>query len=255
MKFGLALSGGGARGISHLGVLKALDELGINIHCLSGTSAGAIVGCLYSYGYKPDEILDIVIGTKLFRSMRPAWTWTGLLSLQGLSNILIKFLPENNFSSLKIPVTIAATEIKKGRSAYFTEGELIPALLASCCVPAVFNPIEYNGGLYVDGGLMDNLPAKCIRDKCDFLIGSHCNYISNEFDIRNFRSVIERSLLIAINGNTTISKGLCDILIEPPDIGSHSGFDLGKAKHLFDLGYHFVKDNFSHEDFENTRHD
>jgi NTE family protein len=147
-------------------------------------------------------------------------------------------------------MAIAATEIKKGKSEYFREGELIPAILASCCVPAVFNPIQFNGNLYVDGGLMDNLPAGAIRDQCDLLIGSHCNYIASEFDVRNFRSVIERSLLIAINGNTTISKRLCDILIEPPDVGHYSGFDLGKAKDLFETGYRFVKDNFAQEDFE-----
>lgn len=252
MNVGLVLSGGGARGISHIGVIKGLQELGITVEQLSGTSAGAIVGTLFSCGYSPEEILEHILSANLFSSMRPAWSWTGLLSLDGLRNSLEKILPQN-FDGLKIPITIAATEIKRGKSVYFTEGELIPALLASCCVPAVFNPVQYNGGMYVDGGLMDNLPAKPIREKCDFLIGSHCNYISTEFDVRNFRSVIERSLLIAINGNTTVSKSLCDILIEPPDVGSYSGFDLKKAKDLFQSGYKFVKDNFSQEDFDTQR--
>jgi NTE family protein len=253
MKVGLVLSGGGARGISHIGVIKALTEMGINISQISGTSAGAIVGTLYSYGFTPDEILEHVVATSLFRAMRPAWTWTGLLSLEGLGTAITKLLPENNFDCLKIPMTIAATDIRQGKSVYFTEGELVPALLASCCVPAVFNPVEFNGGVYVDGGLMDNLPAKPIRGKCDLLIGSHCNYISNAFDIRNIRSVIERSLLIAINGNTTISKSMCDILIEPPDVGNYSGFDLKRAKNLFETGYRFVKENFTYEDFERKK--
>ena len=250
MKTGLVLSGGGARGISHIGVIKALEELGVTIDCVAGTSAGSIVGSFYAYGYKPDEILEIILTTHLFRSMRPAWTWTGLLTLDGLKDILLKYLPENNFNALKIPMVIAATEIKKGKAEYFKEGELVPAILSSCCVPAVFNPVHFNGSVYVDGGIIDNLPAGTIRDKCDLLIGSHCNYISSEFDIKNFRSVIERSLLIAINGNTTLSKGQCDILIEPPDVGSYSGFDLGKAQQLFETGYKFVKDNFAREDFE-----
>ncbi len=250
MNVGLVLSGGGARGISHIGVIKALTELGITVTHISGTSAGAIVGTLFAYGYSADEILEHVLATKLFRAMRPAWKWTGLLTLEGLRDSLLRVLPENDFSCLRIPMTIAATELIKGRPEYFTDGELCPALLASCCVPAVFNPVQYRGGLFVDGGLMDNLPVKPIRDKCDFIIGSHCNYISSEFDVKNIRSVIERSLLIAINGNTTISKSLCDILIEPPAIGSYSGFDLGKAKTLFESGYQFVKDNFVLEDFE-----
>lgn len=250
MKIGLVLSGGGARGISHIGVIKGLEELGVKVSVLAGTSAGSIVGSLYAYGYSPDRILEEVLATKLFRSMRPAWTWTGLLSIEGISATMLRLMPENSFDALKIPLTVAATEIRKGRPEYFSSGELIPAVLASCCIPAVFNPIHINDGVYVDGGLMDNLPAKTIRDQCDLLIGSHCNYISGDFDLKNFRSVIERSLLIAINGNTMISKSLCDILIEPPDVGSFSGMEIGRAKDLFEAGYRFVIDNFSKRDFD-----
>lgn len=250
MKIGLVLSGGGARGISHIGVIKGLEEIGVKPEVIAGTSAGSIVGSLYAYGYTPDQIIAEILAARLFRSMRPAWTWTGLLSLEALASSLIKLIPENDFKALKVPMTIAATEIRRGKPDYFSTGELIPAILASCCIPAVFNPIQVNGGLYVDGGLMDNLPAKSIRDKCDLLIGSHCNYISSEFDVKNFRSVIERSLLIAINGNTMVSKSLCDILIEPPNVGSFSGMDLGRAKDLFEAGYKFVIDNFSREDFD-----
>lgn len=249
-KYGLVLSGGGARGISHIGVLKALDEIGLKFERLSGTSAGSIVGALYAYGYSPDKILEIVIGTSFFKSVRPAWTMTGLLSLERLKDVLLRFIPENSFESLKIPMTIAATEIVQGRSDYFSSGELIPAILASCCVPAVFNPVHVNGHVYVDGGLMDNLPARCIHDDVDFLIGSHCNYITSEFNLVNFRSVIERSALIAISGNTMISKNLCDVLIEPPEVGRFSGMDLGRAKDLFDAGYNFTRANFSARDFQ-----
>lgn len=250
MKIGLVLSGGGARGIAHVGVLKALEEFGIKISHVAGTSAGSIVGSLYAYGYSPDKIMEIILTTKLFRSMRPAWTWTGLLSLEGLSNSLLANIPENDFAALKIPMTIAATEIRRGKAEYFTSGPLVPAILSSCCVPMVFNPISHNEKLYVDGGLVDNLPAATIRKDVDFLIGSHCNYISEEFDVKNFRNVIERSLLIAINGNTTNSKNMCDLLIEPPGVGSYSGFEIGKAQELFDKGYNFVKENFRMDDFE-----
>lgn len=250
MKVGLVLSGGGARGISHIGVIKALEEFGLKFDRLAGASAGSIVGSLYAYGYSPDEILDMILTTSFFKSVRPAWTWTGLLSLERLRDVLIKYLPENSFEALKIPITVTATEIIKGRPDYFSTGELIPAILASCCVPAVFNPVQFNGGVYVDGGLMDNLPARCIHDQCDFLIGSHCNYINPEFALVNFRSVIERSALIAVSGNTTISKKLCDVLIEPPDVGLFSGMDLNRAKDLFEAGYQFTKANFTAKDFQ-----
>src|SRR5215831_15320961 len=124
MKIGITLSGGGARGIAHIGVLKALEELGVKISIISGTSAGSIVGSLYSYGYKPEEIFSIIQKVSVFKSVKPAWTWTGLLSLDGLGAVLTKHMPENNFEALKLPLTIAATDIKKGETVYFTSGEL-----------------------------------------------------------------------------------------------------------------------------------
>ena len=250
MKYGLVLSGGGARGISHIGVIKALEELGLKFDCLSGTSAGSIVASLYAAGYNPDQLLEMIISTSFFKSVRPAWTLTGLLSLERLRDVLIKYLPENSFESLKIPVTICATDIIKGKPDYFSKGELIPAILASCCVPAVFNPVQINGNVYVDGGLMDNLPARSIHDHVDFLIGSHCNYITSEFNLVNFRSVIERSALIAVSGNTTVSKNLCKVLIEPPEVGKFSGTDMARAKELFDAGYQYTKANFTAKDFQ-----
>jgi NTE family protein len=250
MKIGLVLSGGGARGVAHIGVLKALDEIGIKFSIASGTSAGSIVASLYSYGYKPDEIFDIIKNLSIFKSVSPAWTWAGLLKMDGLEMLLRKHIPENNFSVLKIPLTIAATEIRKGHIHYFTEGELIPAVVSSCSIPAVFNPVNFNGGLYVDGGLLDNLPVQPIRDKCDFVVGSHCNHISPEFDPKNLKVVIERSLLMAISSNTLVSRQMCDVFIEPTRMDRFSSFDIGKAQEIFDFGYQFTKQNFMPHHFQ-----
>ncbi|HRK54730.1 MAG TPA: patatin-like phospholipase family protein [Cyclobacteriaceae bacterium] len=250
MKIGLALSGGGARGIAHIGVLKALDEMGIKISVLSGTSAGSLVGALYASGSSPDDIFDIVKNLSIYRSVRPAWAWSGLLTMDGLRELLINSLPENRFDALKIPLFIAATDIRKGEIKYFSEGELIPAIVASCSVPAVFNPVNYNGGLFVDGGLCDNLPSRAIVELCDFVIGSHCNPISNNFDPKNLKVVVERSLLMAINGNTKQSKSICDVVIEPVKLDQFSSFDIAKAKEIFDIGYHFTIENFTPADFQ-----
>jgi NTE family protein len=249
MKLGIVLSGGGARGISHLGVLKALEEFHVKFDCISGTSVGALIGAFYSQGYAPEEILNDILTSRFYRSVRPAWRWTGLLSMESLRDVLLKYIPHNEFEALKIPLVVAATDISHGKAAYFSSGELIPRLLASCCVPAVFSPVQLNGALYVDGGIMDNLPAKPIRQQCDFLIGVHCNFLSDGFDARNFRSVVERSLMMAINGNSTFSKSLCDLTIEPEGSGRVSTFDIGKAKELFEMGYQFTKQHFKESDF------
>src|ERR1700712_4612243 len=198
MKIGLALSGGGARGVAHIGVLKALDEMGVKISYLSGTSAGAIVAAMYAYGHTPEKILQAVQQISFLKSLRPAWAWAGLLTMDGMKELLLKQMPDNGFGNLKIPLIIAATEIRLGEIHYFDEGELVPAVLASCSIPAMFNPQSIRGGLYVDGGVLDNLPSKPLIDKCDFIIGSHCNQIPVKFDPKNFRSVLERTVLMAV---------------------------------------------------------
>jgi len=252
MKIGLALSGGGARGVAHAGVIKALEEMGIKVNIISGTSAGSIVGSLYAYGYSPDDIFDIIKEVSVFRSVRPAWTWAGLLTMDGLRELLLHAMPENDFNALKMPMHIAATEIQKGEVHYFQKGELVPAIVSSCSVPAVFNPVSYNGGLYVDGGLIDNLPSKVLKDTCDYVIGSHCNPISRDFDARNLRVVIERSLLMAINANTKQSKMFCDLVIEPKKLDKFSSFEIAKAKEIFDIGYDYTRKHFKPEDFRKS---
>ena len=249
MTYGLVLSGGGARGIMHLGVIKALEEIGLTFTHIAGTSAGSIVGSLYAHGYSPDEIFEIITSTTFIRSLRPSWTWTGLLNLEALSAILIKHLPENDFNALQKNLTVAATDLLKGKTAYFSDGALIPAILSSCCIPGIFKPIELNGSLYVDGGILDNLPVKPLKNACDFIVASHCNPIDDLFDKRNIKAIVERCLLMAVSGNTLVSKTLCNVLIEPPAIGRFSGGELGKAKEMFDIGYHYTLEKYKDQDF------
>jgi NTE family protein len=251
MKIGLVLSGGGARGVAHIGVLKALEEMGIQFSIVSGTSAGSIVGAMYAYGYKPDEIFDIVKSLSIFKTVRPAWTWAaGLLTIDGIRDLLLKHIPENNFNALKIPLTVAATEVSKGQIHYFTEGELVPAVICSSSIPAVFSPVRFNNGTYVDGGILDNLPVKPIKDKCDFVVGVHCNHISSDFDGTNVKKMIERSLLLAINANTQLSRSMCDVFIDPPRLDRYSAFEIAKAQEIFDTGYNFAKANFMPHHFQ-----
>ncbi len=250
MKIGLALSGGGARGFAHLGIIKALEELGIVISELSGTSAGAIAGAFYCYGHKPDQILEIISSTGFLKSVRPAWSWAGLLSMDGFKEVMHKYLPENSFGSLKIPLTVAATEIRLGKITYFNSGELISSVIASSTIPALFNPMILDGHVYVDGGIMDNLPVRPLVGKCDFIIGCHSNPVEQRFDIKNVKEVTERSLLIAINVNSSHSKAHCNVVIEPPDLGKFSTFDLSKGKEIFGIGYQYVKQNYTKEDFQ-----
>lgn len=245
---GLVLSGGGARGLTHLGVMKALVEMGVRFTVISGTSAGSVIGALYCHGYTVDEIFKMIT-TGYFRFIKPAWTISGLLSLDSLGTELLRYLPENSFESLKTRLVVTATNLEAGAATYFRSGELVPTVLASCCVPAVFKPVEIGNVMYVDGGITDNLPVKPVREESRVIVGSHCNPIADHFDKRNIRAIIERSLLIAVNGNTRTSKEMCDVLIEPPGAGNFSGFDMGKAKEMFEIGYRYTVENFTLNNF------
>lgn len=243
MKIGLVLSGGGARGIAHLGIIKALEELGIRFFAVSGTSAGSIAGSFYCYGYSPDEILDIISKTGFLKSVRPAWSWTGLLSMDGFKEVMFRCMPENTFESLKTSLTVAATEIRLGKTIYFNQGDLINSVLASSCIPALFNPVTLNNQVFVDGGILDNLPVKPLIDTCDYIIGSHCNPVEERFDLKSVKEITERSLLLSINVNTSNSKNYCHQIIEPLELRKFTTFDLAKGKEIFEIGYSYTIKN------------
>lgn len=236
-KIGLVLSGGGARGIAHLGVLQALEEFEIEIDAISGTSAGAIVGVLYAYGYKPKEILEMVKSISPYKLLSPAYSWKGALSIDVLVKFLQKYIETDDFSVLKIPVHVAVTNLIKGRSEFFSEGEMFIPVAASSCVPVLFNPVEWRGNTYVDGGILNNLPIEPLDPFYEIIIGSHTNPIVDNFTPKNARQVMERSLMMAITCNVESRIHRCTHLIEPEDLGNYKVMDLSVADKIYELGY------------------
>jgi NTE family protein len=246
-KIGIALSGGGVRGIAHLGVLKALNERGIFPDKVSGTSAGAIAGAMYCNGYSPDEIKEIIIKTNYFKFMRPAISWTGILNMQSIEQLYLKYFLDDDFSKLKIPLTVAATDIKRGKVVYFSEGPLISKIMASSCIPGMFDPIAIGKSFYVDGGVLNNLPVEPLEGTCDVIIGVNCNHLPEEHNIKNIKSLIERTVIMSMNYNVYSRKGKCDYFIEPIGLASYGVFDIRKATAIFDAGYNatqnFIEEN------------
>ncbi len=237
---GLALSGGGARGIAHLGVLQALDDLGIEINALSGTSSGAIVGAFYASGVAPRKVLEIIKNTKLLWFVRPAISKTGLLKVQKLQDLFSKHLPFRSFQELPKRLTINATDVKLGESKYFHEGDLIPAILASSCMPVIFDPIVIDSVAYIDGGILNNLPIEPLKSTCDTVVGSHCNPVDREFQIKNAKALLERTFLMAIRNNTLHRQQQCHVFIEPPALGKYIGSDFDKATEIYQIGYDYT---------------
>jgi NTE family protein len=234
---GLVLSGGGARGIAHLGVLQALEENSLRPDIISGVSSGAIIGALYASGVSPSEILDFIIHTKIFRYIRPAWSRAGFLDISRMSSILNKHLPLKTFAELKIKLVVSCADMKKGETVYFTEGDLIKPVLASSCIPVLFAPVIIDDRQLIDGGILNNLPAEPLLDICDLIIGVHSNPIHDEFYSTSVKKVIERVFQLAISGNIKGRKGLCDIYIEPKELSGFSIFDISKAEEIYKIGY------------------
>lgn len=158
---GLVLSGGGARGLAHIGVLEVLGAQGFEAEVVAGTSMGAVVGALYASGKKPSEILDIARSTPWLRLLdlvpRP-----GLISQRGLREFLAKHLPAK-FEKLSKRLVVTAVDLETGRLAYFSEGDLTGAVLASAAYPGLVAPVTFEGRTYVDGGVLDNLPVDAAR--------------------------------------------------------------------------------------------
>lgn len=162
-RIGVALGGGFARGIAHLGVLRVLEREGIPIDYLSGTSAGAMLGVAYACGHTVDEIVAQALATKFKDFGHWKLSWMGLATNQRLEHYTRKYLGVSTFEQLRIPLTIAATDLGSGEAVYFSHGPLGPALRASCAYPGMFVPVEIGGRTLVDGFLAAPVPVEAAR--------------------------------------------------------------------------------------------
>jgi NTE family protein len=238
---GLTLSGGGMRGIAHIAVLKALEEYNLKPDIISGTSAGSIVGAFYSFGKTPDEMMDIVKKTTFFSRSYLRLTKNGIFSSKFISQLFKDYFPEDNFSILKIPVYVAATEMTHGIVDFFSEGELFTPLLASSSVPFILPPVRIGEKIYVDGGVLDNLPIEPIIDKCDFLIASHVNSISyDRLENMSLMKEFDRILHLAIAKSVYAKMNTCDIFLDPPKMTKFSLFNKKSLDIMFDEVYEYT---------------
>ncbi|RSK24221.1 hypothetical protein EI290_20545 [Hymenobacter metallilatus] len=241
---GLALSGGGARGIAHLGVLAALDELQLPVACLSGVSSGGIVGALYAAGMPPREVLRLLLELRISRITHIALSRHGLLHMDAVGTLLEEYLGVGcTFEQLRLPLILIATDLLAGSSVSFTTGPLLPPLLASAAVPILYRPVEYQGRQLVDGGLLNNLPVECLLQAAPpglRVVGVHCNPPNPEAQVPNMRALIERTFNLAIGGNTVLSKRLCHLLLEPPELCQYRTLSFRRAAELFEVGYHYT---------------
>lgn len=236
-KLGITFSGGSARGYAHVGVLKALKEHNIEPGVISGTSMGAVVGILYAAGFEPLEIQQILIRESFSKVTGFSWQKTGLLKMEKLKVVLKKYLPEDDFSGLKKPFFLGLSNLNKAQQEVRNSGPIYDYLIASCSVPGFFAPVIIAEEHYVDGGVICNLPAAAIRERCRYLIGSHVNYSGNKISFSGPKGIMERAVNISINQNAKPQMDLCDFVIDPPKMQNFSLFEFSKIEEIIEVGY------------------
>ena len=269
LKVALVLSGGGAKGYAHLGVLRVLEKENIKIDYITGTSIGALVGTLYSIGYSIDEIEKVLDSLNIESFLESGSDLTGLdldkketlkkysfyinfdnelnYSLpKGLreteelylvvKNLLKNYENTKNFNNFPIPLRVIATNLNTGETKSFSEGDIAKILTASMAIPTIFEPVEVNGALYVDGLVSRNLPVEEAYDMgADLVIASDVGTPVVKKDNYNILSVLNQMIAIQSSYITKDSKEKATILISP-DIKNISATDTTKRKDLIDLG-------------------
>lgn len=174
-KIGLAFGGGGARGFSHLGVIKAFEEYGLDFDYISGTSVGSIIGAVYANGMGFEELYSIAKKLKT-SDIRTNKFYTFTSKTDGIENLMISTLGDINVEDLKKPFSAVAVDIKSTKQICISHGNLAKAVAGSCCVPLFFEPVKFGDSLLCDGGLQNTIPAEIPRHfGCDYVVAVDCN--------------------------------------------------------------------------------
>ncbi|MCM1369458.1 MAG: patatin-like phospholipase family protein [Candidatus Amulumruptor caecigallinarius] len=236
---GMAFSGGGARGFSHIGVIMAMERFGIAPDIISGVSAGSIASVLYASGLSPLDMRQCFADANKFADYRE-WTLPkdGIFKLTKFAKMLEEWLSVSNIEDLNIPTVICATNLERGTQIGWSKGEIVPRVIASCSIPIVFCPIEINGEHYVDGGVLHNIPAWAIRDYCDTLIGCNCSPLNPEYVYRDsLLDIAIRTYQLTVKSNVLLDTRLCDYMITPRKLTRHKIFDMSALDDAIKIGY------------------
>jgi NTE family protein len=214
-RVGLALAGGFARGIAHIGVLRVLREAGIPIDCVAGTSVGALIGAAFCAGASLEEMEKIGSITTFADFGRWTPSWLGLATNQRMEKFLARFTPVKRFEELQTPLAIAATDIIDGVTVYYTHGEIVPPLRASCAYPGLFVPIQYENRTLVDGFLTSPVPIEgVLLLGADIVIAVYLES-GNIEQPRTFTDILSRSFNIIQRHSDLAWRTQADIIIEP----------------------------------------
>jgi NTE family protein len=236
-RIGLALGGGAVLGAAHIGVLKAFEALQIKIHCIAGTSVGAVVATLYAFGIPLSEIEHFALHVKWHDTSRLHLSKMGLLSNESLGRMVQGWLGNACLQDAAMPLAIVATDIERAEKLVLCNGDIKTAIMASTCVPGVFVPVETGGRILVDGGLLENVPLSPLCSMgADFRIGVDLTARREYPRPHHIFDVMINSIELALSCSTRIQTQAADLLI-CPDLSVYSFVDTGHVQELIEKGY------------------
>ena len=252
MNIGLVLSGGGMRGAAHIGVIRALEENQIYATHVAGSSAGAIVGSLYAYGYKWDEILTFFDDVQLLSITKYALNKPGFIDAEKFYDDFKVYLKDDNFSFLKKKLFITATNILNGKLKIFDKGELIKPILASAAFPGLFAPVKIKTSYYIDGGALNNFPLEPIKQKCERFIGVYVDGfdVLKIEDLKHSHNVVERVFKMKSVVENQQKFAECDIMISPSELNKFGTFDRKNTDEMVAIGYNAAKRALAYYDLD-----
>lgn len=241
--FGLALSGGTARSIAHIGVLRVLEKEGLRPDLVTATSGGSLIASMWAAGLDNQTLTRLATSMNWRKLARVRVPRLGLLSNQGIEDLIIDTIGDLQFSDLKTPLHVVATDLLTGEKKVFSSGRVAPAVRASCSIPQIFSPVEIDGGLYADGGFVEYMPVETARELgCRVVAGVNLSRYA-DFSERpgNLIDMIQRMVGIIARQNGRVSALSADCVIEPRLQGFGS-FDLGRADDLIAAGQAATRD-------------
>lgn len=254
MQIGLALSGGAAKGIAHIGVLKYLEEREVKISRVAGTSAGGIVGALYCAGLSLGDIEKSVLELNWKEFFKPTLPKIGLIDSSHVEKFVEEHIGKVTFKELKIPLLVNAVDLLSGKEVILREGPVAPAVRASCAIPGIFTPVKLEEMLLVDGGLLNNVPAKPLKEEgVDFLVAVDIN--AQRPLIEKPKSIFEvlmQSFYIMQRNRDLGEHRYADVLVEPK-LKGFSIWDISKAEELVERGYSAARESLERVDFKRGR--
>ena len=235
---GLALGGGAAKGVAHIGVLKALEDANIEVDYIAGTSVGAMIAALYAFRVDVETIGSLARRLTMSKVTSFKLNKTGFFSTESLRELMLEYVGDVAIEDATIPLSIVATDINSGEEIILTSGSVVDAVCASAAIPGIYIPVEINGRTLVDGGLVQNVPIEALQTAgAGVTIASHLNSVSHYQEISHVLDVMRNAFEIAVSQHTQDQLKEADLLISM-DLSDFSLRDnTERYDELFNIGH------------------